>query len=175
MSTTYVEEAHASAEHKRREAKERSKAAQKRRWNVEVDVYLHSEKPGDFSIESYLQTTPGRDEIVFCNSHHPGFDVSFNLYDETGLGYQFPSQGNEKDGIWSKLGSTCPLTGCWEVFPARDTKVIKNGTVLVAFNPNPSPAQGPFQYTLNVGIDGDEPYLPIDPGGNNMNGGTSVD
>ena len=176
MSSIDVEDRQCSeAEERRRHAKEKSKLAQGKAWTVQVDVYLHSETPGDFTIESYLQTTPGRDELVFYNSRHPGFNVEFHLYDETGLGYQFPSATNKQDGIWSKLGSTCPLVGMWDVFPADKTEVKNSGQTLVAFNPNPSPAQGQFQYTLNVSKDGQAPYLPIDPGGNNMNGGTSMD
>jgi len=176
MSSVDVDERQwVEAEERRRKAKEKSKLAHGKPWTVQVDVYLHSETPGDFTIESYLQTTPGRDELVFYSSHHPGFYVEFHLYDETGLGYQFPSANNEVDGIWSRLGSTCPLVGKWDVFPGDKTNVKNSGQTLVAFNPNPSPAQGVFQYTLNVSPDGEPPYLPIDPGGNNMNGGTSFD
>lgn len=175
MGTTHLEERHHDeAKKRRRDAKEKSEFAQRQPWTVDVDVYLHSDTPGDFTIESYLQSTPGRDELVFCSSKHPGFNVQFHLYDETGLGYQFPSGNHKEDGIWSKLGSSCPLVGHWDVFPKNKTQVKDSGQTLVAFNPNPSPPQGAFQYTLNVSQDGSPPYLPIDPGGLNMNGGSSV-
>jgi hypothetical protein len=161
------------AEEKRMKAKARSKLAKDKPWTVDVDVYLHSQTPGEHSVESYLQTDPSNDDLVFCNSHHPGFYVHFHLYDETGLGYRFPLPANKKDGVWSQLGTSCPSTGIWDVFDGNKTDVKDQGATLIAFNPNPSPAQGQFQYCLNVSIDGNPPYLPIDPGGNNMNGGTS--
>jgi hypothetical protein len=177
MSTIVEDRPSEELEDRRRKAKKRSKLAQGKAWTVDVDVILHSSSPGDFSVQSYLQTTPGSKELVFYNSHHPGFNVQFHLYDETGLGYRFPTGNNKKDGIWSKLGdgqAYCPTTGTWDVFPADKTDVRDQGTLLVAFNPNPPPAQGKFQYTLNVSLDGNPPYLPLDPGGNNMNGGTSA-
>ena len=45
-----------------------------------------------------------------------------------------------------------------------------DGMELTALNPNPSPAQGPFGYTLRITKDGGATYLPLDPGGVNQNG-----
>ena len=141
-------------------------------WEVEVDVTLHSETPGDFTVESYLQSTPGSHDLVFYNRHHPGFLVTFNLIDETGLGYQFPSPANRKDGVWSQKGDTCPTAAqpCWDIFEKDSIKSKSKGSMLEAFNPNSGDAVGPFKYTLNVSKNGKPPYLPLDPGGNNMNG-----
>jgi len=50
--------------------------------------------------------------------------------------------------------------------------VKDQGETLKTFNPNEDPVVGVFQYTLNVSKDGKAPYLPLDPGGTNMNGST---
>lgn len=143
-------------------------------WEVVVDVYLHSETPGDFTIQSYLQSKPGSDELVFCNNGHPGFNVTFNLHDETGLGYRFPGPPKDQDSLWSVLGAgQCPSSpGAWNIFPANRISVKGGGSAMTAFNPNPAPAQGDFSYTLNVTKDNGAHYLPLDPGGNNQNGNT---
>jgi hypothetical protein len=145
-------------------------------WDVDVDVYLHSETPGDFTIQSYLQSTPGSTDLNFFNSGHPGFNVSFKLHDETGLGYGFPNGAKSCDAIWSQvMAGGCPASpGAWEVFEKNSIVITNGGSVLKVKNPNPCPAQGHFQYTLNVTKDGGATYLPLDPGGNNQNG-TSLD
>lgn len=149
-----------------------------REWDVEVDVYLHSETPGDFTVESYLQSSSSNSQdLVFFNRGHNGFDVTFYLIDETGLGYRFPDPPNDKDAIWSQLMGVCPIPPCWDVFPQHRIQVKDAGTTLVAYNPNPEVAggggQGKFTYCLNVTKDGKKPYLPLDPGGVNQNGSTS--
>ena len=141
-------------------------------WEVDVYVYLHSEKPGDFTVESYLQSDSGSDNLVFHNRCHPGFYVYFHLIDETGLGYRFPLQSNKDDAIWSQMGSACPTGPVYEVFDNNKTSVKDQGETLKTFNPNEDPVVGVFQYTLNVSKDGKAPYLPLDPGGTNMNGST---
>jgi hypothetical protein len=162
-------------EEKKRKAKEKSKLAQNNQWTVDVEIFLHSEADKDFTVESYLQTNPPSKDLVFYNSHHPGFYVNFHLYDETGLGFRFPVSKYKQDGVLSKVGNTPPSSKDFEVFDKTKTDVKDQGATLVAFNPNPSPAQGVFQYTLNVSKDGNPPYLPLDPGGNNMNGTTSFE
>jgi hypothetical protein len=112
---------------------------------------------------------------VFNNAGRPGFKVKFRLYDNTnggnGSGYAFPQGTNKQDGIWSIVGSSgCPSSGIWQVFDQNSLAVTDNGATLVALNPNPSPAQGDFRYTLNVTKTGGPPYLPLDPGGTNNNG-----
>jgi hypothetical protein len=136
-----------------------------------VDVYLHSETPGDFTVESYLQD-PNSKKLTFWNNGHPGFNVTFNLHDETGLGYRFPGPPHDKNAIWSELGSTgCPSSpGSWAVFPANRISVKGGGDTMTAYNPNPAPAQGDFRYTLNVTKNNGANYLPLDPAGNNQNG-----
>lgn len=144
-------------------------------WDVDVDVYLHSEKPGDFTVESYLQSDPGNDHLVFYNRNHPGFDVNFHLIDETGLGYRFPLPSHREDGIWSQLGTDCP-TGAkpvWDVFEKHSIVISDQGLTLSAHNPNEGSAVGEFRYALNVSLNGNPPYLPLDPGGTNNNGSTS--
>ena len=144
-------------------------------WEVDVYVYLHSEKDGDFRIESYLQSdTTVPENLQFFNKGHPGFNVKFHLIDETGCGYRFPSPNNRKDGIWSQLGNECPDGPCWEVFDKESIHVFGDGDELIAYNPNVAPALGDFQYRLNVSTDGSEPWLPIDPGGTNHNGLTGA-
>lgn len=143
----------------------------KQPWDAVVDVFLHSETPGDFTVRSNLQA-PGSDELVFRNDGHPGFNVIFNLHDETQLGYRFPAPPKDFDSIWSQVGASgCPGSpGAWEVFDKASIVVTNGGDVMKAKNRNPSPAQGQFRYTLNVTKDGGATYLPLDPGGNNQNG-----
>jgi hypothetical protein len=109
---------------------------------------------------------------MFSNNGRPGFNVRFELTDETGLDYRFPAPPKDCDAIWSELGSTgCPASpGSWTIFEKTGIVVSNHGTVLTAFNRNPSPAQGDFRYTLNVTKDGGATYLPLDPGGCNQNG-----
>jgi hypothetical protein len=137
-------------------------------WDVEVDVYLESVgPPATYRIESYLQPQ-GNGDLVFENHGRPGFNVRFCLHDETGGDYKFPSPPNLRQAIWSQRGTSCPTSAVWDVFDAKQVK--DQGMTLVAYNANPSPAQGIFQYTLNVTNDNGSTYLAIDPGGNNMNG-----
>jgi hypothetical protein len=145
-------------------------------WQVDVFVYLHSPEPGHFTVESYLQSDPENTEkLVFNNRYHPGFDVTFNLVDETGLNYRFPTPDDRENGIWSLMGTTCPseTDHGWEVFEKNSIHVFGDGMALKAHNPNAGDAVGDFKYTLNVGVEGRKPYLPLDPGGTNNNGMTS--
>ena len=160
-----------------RESKGKGKAMAKGPWDVLVDVYLRSETPGDFTIESYLQSTPGSDELVFHNRGHPGFNVTFVLHDQTGLGYRFPSPPKDEDSIWSQYGAVgCPGSpGIWDVFDQKRIVVSHGGLQMTAFNPNPKPAKGKFRYTLNVTKDNGANYLPLDPGGDNQNGNFRAD
>jgi hypothetical protein len=139
-------------------------------WDVDVDVYLLSVGPPvSYRIESYLQPQ-GNGDLVFLNHGRPGFNVNFHLHDETNSGYKFNGPPNLQQAIWSQLGTSCPTSGVWDVF---DPKSVKDqGMTLVAFNRNPAPAQGIFQYALNVTNNNGASYVSIDPGGNNMNGGT---
>lgn len=143
-------------------------------WEVDVFVYLHSDAPGDFTVESYLQSSPDSSKLIFYNRFHPGFWVKFHLIDEHDLGYRFPLPSNREDGLLSKLGSDCPTIEDphWDVFEKSSIQIIDSVT-LRAFNPNEEPALGDFQYTLNVSKDGKPRYLPLDPGGTNNNGMTS--
>lgn len=156
------------------EVKRKVGSEARKQWDVLVDVYLHSETPGDFTIESYLQSDPDSDNLIFYNNGHPGFHISFSLHDETGLGYSFPQGSNKEDAVWSQVGENlCPETGVWGVFEQSSIVVKNSGATLEVHNPNPSPAQGQFSYTLNVSKDGGATYLALDPGGINQNGGTS--
>src|ERR1700754_4616203 len=84
-------------------------------WDVLVDVYLVSDEPKEFHVESYLQNAKNQ-PLNFHNNGHPGFNVTFELHDETGKNYSFARGPNKEDAVWSQLGSACPLTGIWEVF-----------------------------------------------------------
>ena len=161
--------------HSHSHSKPKGSAQNNSPWEVQVDVYLHSEKPHDYTIQSYLQSNPSNpEELVFCNNGHNGFNVTFVLHDETGKGYGFPTGANKDDAVWSEVGAgLCPADpGAWDVFDKKSITVGGNGATLKVHNPNPTPAQGQFSYTLNVTTTGGKPYLPLDPGGNNMNGST---
>jgi hypothetical protein len=138
-------------------------------WTVDVDVYITADgTPPKFEIQSYLQSGPNK-LLRFENNGRPGFKILFRLHDQTDSGYTFAPKA--RDAISSKCGpypGTCPEAGINDVFkPVR----IVGGTTLVVENPNPHPAQGTFGYTLFVTKTGDRPYQPLDPGGENQNGG----
>ena len=142
----------------------------KKPWDVEVDVYLTKACPNPtFDIYTTLPSNGG--DIVFENHHRPGFNVRFNLYDETGDGYVFPPQAKVREACWSQAGTTCPTSPVWDVFDPH--RVENGGATLVVFNDNPTPAIGPFKYTLRVTKDGGATYCDLDPGGLDGNGARS--
>jgi hypothetical protein len=148
-------------------------APAKRPWDVDIDVHL--EQAGSnpsFRIHTCLPVDPATGNILFENNHRPGFNINFNLYDETGGGYVFPPQPKVKEACWSRTGTSCPTSAIWEVFDPR--RVTNGGTTLVVYNDNPtvggSGGLGPFKYTLRVTNDGGNTYCDLDPGGSDMNG-----
>lgn len=134
-----------------------------------LDVYIDSIDPLNFRVEPSNKNGPplptGPHGIIFENGGRPGFHVRFTLQGDT-HGFLFPKQKDAKKAVWSKLGSTCPDEGAWEVFTAPT--VSPDGKVLKVVNLNPHPAQGPFKYTLRV-TDG-SCWKDLDPGGLNSNG-----
>jgi hypothetical protein len=97
------------------------------------------------------------------------FKIHFHLHDLTGQGYEFA--GNADDAVWSQVGDTCPQNEAHEVFQPKRTK--RDGPfdvpMLVVYYPNDKKV-GRFRYTLNVSKTGRAPYLPLDPGGDGLNG-----
>ena len=143
---------------------------------VEVEVILESDNPVNFRVEPVNNSLPTgpNGELIFDNDHHPGFQVWFYLNDRNGLGYTFPPNSKKHQAVWSELGNgACPKPpGKSDVFHVE--RVIEpDRRTLVVLNPNPSPAQGPFGYTLRVTKDGGATYLDLDPGGLNQNGPTA--
>lgn len=149
-----------------------SSAPPSRPWDVEVDVYLTKACPDpDFYLRTSLPTDPVTDDIIFENNRRRGFNIKFNLYDETSSGYVFPPQPRVREACWSQLGTSCPKSAIWDVFdPLR---VSNHGLTLEVYNRNP-PAPvgplGPFKYTLRVTNDGGANYCDLDPGGSDNNG-----
>ena len=148
----------------------------RQKWQVPVDVYLDSVDPLLFHIESPIQPAPDTD-LVFHNNCHPGFEIVFNFHDETADpdGYSFVKP--KEDAIWSQMGDGpdfCPKAA---VAPGltvlKPKRLSEDAMTLVVINENVDPFVGPFQYTLRV-TNGDR-IIPLDPGGINMNGGTSRD
>jgi hypothetical protein len=139
----------------------------KQPWDVEIDVHLKKACPDpEFEIYTTLPVVGGN--ILFENNHRPGFNICFNLIDETNSGYVFPPQSQIDEACWSAFGSECPKSPAYEVFELRH--VDHDGTSLYVYNKNPSPPGGPFQYTLRVTNDGCKSFCALDPGGNDMNG-----
>ena len=144
-------------------------------WKKSVAVTLESVSPLKYSIQPTgsdpLPTSNGA--LVFDNEKHDGFDIDFTFTDSTNSGYLWPPNNLKGQAVWSKVGTSdaCPGSPNTEVFHA--TGVDKTCTVLSVKNPNPSPAQGAFQYTLCVTKDAGKTYLPLDPGGINNNGPTT--
>ena len=147
-------------------AGEGSKVA-KKPWNIEVDVVLTKGCPSpQFVLHTPLPILNG--DIQFNNNHRPGFNITFNLIDETGDGYTFGPQSKKDDACWSQAGSVCPTSPCDDVFKVKSIK--DQGMTLEVYNDNPSPAIGPFQFNLRVTKDGGSNYCDLDPGGNDGNG-----
>ena len=139
-------------------------------WNVSVDVTLNSINPVSFTIDSKDLPKGSNGDLIFKNDGKPGFHINFNFTDGTGLGYRFPPNKNKDEAVWSQVGSNaCPQSASSDVFHAIGVDEPARLTLTVN-NPNPSPAQGKFGYTLRVTNDEGTTYLPLDPGGDNMNG-----
>jgi hypothetical protein len=143
-------------------------------WQKSVAVTLESVDPLQYTIvptgSDPLPTQNGL--LVFDNNNHNGFNINFTFTDKTNGGYLWPPNNLKGQAVWSKVGTAiaCPASPDTDVFHA--VSVNKTCTVLKVNNPNPSPAQGAFQYTLCVTNDGGATYLPLDPGGINNNGST---
>ena len=143
-------------------------------WKVQLDVYLEDDSdPPKFRVESCLpsyEAKPGDKILEFHNNNRPGFEIHFHLHDLTGKGYKFPR--NEDDAVWSQIGDQCPTTEMHEVFEPKRV-VQPDQTMLVVQNDNDKKSGNPigrFRYTLNVSTTGSRPYLPLDPGGDDLNG-----
>jgi hypothetical protein len=147
----------------------RSTTSKKQPWSVDVDVHLKKVRNKiEFEVCSALQPTPGG-KLVFRNNRRPGFNINFHLYDPDGTGYRFPPNAKRNDAVWSQLGSECPTSPKADVFDVKRV-VEPDCMTLVVYNPNPSPAQGDFWYTLRVTQDEGVNYYPLDPGASNQNG-----
>ena len=143
-------------------------------WLVEVDVYLEDadSDPPQFRLETCLPMDPEDPDkvITFHNRGRPGFDIKFNLIDETGQGYSFPPQGKRDEALWSRQGPGCPPDNHnqqWDQFTS--VRVIEpDQMTLVVHNKNETITE--FGYTLRVTKDNGVNYIDLDPGGNNQNG-----
>jgi hypothetical protein len=142
-------------------------------WDKEVSVHLDSVHPLRFRIDPTgtdpLPTGPDG-ELIFDNKGHEGFHIHFNFTDHTGNDYVWPQNSDKDEAVWSKVGTStkCPGKPDKEVFHA--TGINGARTRLTVHNPNRSPKQGAFKYTLCVTKDEGQTYLPLDPGGINNNG-----
>jgi len=109
---------------------------------------------------------------------HNGVTIDFVLIDQTGQGYAFPPNNNKAYAVSSAMGPTngCPAQGTNEVL--SPVNVSPDNKTLSVHNPNQNQQPngpnlvGNFSYVLWVTKTGGAPYVPLDPGGNNMNGAT---
>lgn len=137
--------------------------------DVRVNVTIYSIEPLKFDVEP-VSNGIGKGpngEITFKNDRHPGFNIYFDLVNPP-EGYVFPPNKKKKDAVWSSLGTDCPDEEISEIF--KVLRVENNQKTLVVYNANVAPMLGVFQYTLRVTNDGGANYVPLDPGGDNMNG-----
>jgi hypothetical protein len=137
--------------------------------DVRVNVTIYSIEPLKFDVEP-VSNGIGKGpngEITFKNDRHPGFNVYFDLVNPP-EGYVFPPNKKKKDAVWSALGTDCPEDEIWDVLKPLRTE--NNQKTLVVYNANVAPMLGVFQYTLRVTKDEGANYVPLDPGGDNMNG-----
>ncbi|MGN6848184.1 MAG: hypothetical protein ACTHJK_01705 [Sphingomicrobium sp.] len=151
-------------------------------WVIDVDVYLDKvEPPPDRTPTFHLDTCLPMDasgNISFSNRHRNGFQIRFNLWDNTTEGnYVFhepiksPTDPS-KWALWSSKGPGCPPDNCnaqWEQFQSDHSEA--GGLTLVVNNLNSELTY--FGYTLRVTNNGTD-FVNLDPGGTNMNGPTSL-
>jgi hypothetical protein len=138
---------------------------------VHVDVIIDdpTSNPPKFHFETTdLPMGPGN-QLYFQNCGHPGLHVHYFLKD--GKGYQFPPNNERDEAVSAQTGAGCPAQGVhWPVFRAQ--RVTQDQQTLVVHNKNPKVED--FSYTLFVTNNGGTSYLPLDPGGTNQNGQTSI-
>jgi hypothetical protein len=172
-----MNDVHRTDHHKRKHHEHGSKQLHQngpngKSWNITVDVYLNDASDPDspdFDIRTCVETIPGdlkHPILVFNNYERNGFDIDFQLWDNTGTGYKFPKK--EGDAIWSQVTS-CPRAAVADVLKPK--KVSSDGLTLSVHNPNDS-AIGYFYYTLRV-VDDLGNFVTMDPGGVNNNGSTT--
>ncbi len=140
--------------------------------DARINVRIDSVNPLRFSVDpvSNLPKDPNG-KIKFKNKKgKDGFLIKFDLVNPP-EDYLWPDDEEIAEAVWSQKGTTCPKEGVWEIF--KPLRSDNNRKTLVVDNPNPSPAQGEFQYTLRV-VNGAGKYLDLDPGGINQNGGEDL-
>ena len=155
--------------------------------DVNIKLIKNLQKPGhvDFAPDSITRTANtknGRHKFEFKNRGHPGFSVRFNIVDDGGLGYRFPS--DPADAIWvcpiQSEDDPCPSAKCdWPGFVPVKVEPNQNGEAdrtLVVRNYNMAPVNGVgglglFAFTLKMIRDtGPDKLVLYDPIGNNQNG-----
>lgn len=145
-------------------------------WPIDVDVYLEDVTDPDnpkFRLETCLQIDEN-EVITFYNRGRPGFEIKFNLFDETGEGYRFPPQSKRHEALWSRQGAGCPPDNYgqqWREFEVVRVKEPDQESLIVR-NLNETVTE--FGYTLRVTKDDGTNYVNLDPGGNNQNGSDSA-
>ena len=109
-----------------------------------------------------------RGSMVFENEKRPGFFINFKIVDDGG-GYRFPT--DKTKAFAAKAGNSgCPVQGA--VWPEMEPRKVKDGNKTLRvrnFNKDPSK----FRFTLFVTKTPNAAnpiFLPLDPGGDNMNG-----
>ncbi len=138
-------------------------------WLIQVDVYLEdaASDPAKFRLESCLPMDL-QGVITFHNRGRPGFEILFNLIDETNSGYCFPPNRKRDDALWSRQGPGCPPKDYgqqWDQFEV--VRVVEpDRTTLVVHNKNDFVTE--FGYTLRVTNDGGVTFVDLDPGGLNQ-------
>jgi hypothetical protein len=138
-------------------------------WLVDVDVYLTSVNPVSFHLETCLPMAPDGN-ITFKNRNRPGFEIRYNLIDETGDGYRFPPQSKRADALWSIEGQNCPPANYGQQWPQFTTVRVVEPDCLTLVVRNKNETVTTFGYTLRVTKDGGLNYVDLDPGGTNDNG-----
>src|SRR5687768_4288679 len=114
---------------------------------VNINLRKHASKPGkvDFDPVSPVRgtdTASGKHKFVFRNRWHPGFSVRFDIIDNHGFGYRFPS--DPQSAMWvhtvASENDPCPTTPVhWPGFEAvsvGDNAQGEPNRRLVVQNPN---------------------------------------
>lgn len=142
---------------------------------VTATVTILSDNPPDFSLTSSDIPVKGTGDdamISFNNDGNAGYEITFDLQDNTGKGYVFfqrPQNPSPDDALSVKLCSKtghCPGPGqSWDEF--KPTSV--QGTQLVVENANSYPQYFGFAFYFSLPNENSS-SLKYDPIGDNRNG-----
>lgn len=160
--------------------------ASPKKVTVEVHIVKDStkpppEKPYSFWLEPKDKKLGGKgNDLIFNGENlYDGFEIDFDLVDETGEGFYFMDIGKKPNGepdpdlapMWVKtvkdLSEPCPDREFWDGFVA--TKLVGNNTTLKVRNANSTVQKFKFAFMFSTTPHQGPYQIMYDPGGLNQN------